>query len=59
MTDDEFMRDVLQRIATGPTLSKDLPREDATRAMQIILDGKADEVQAEIFHSVTHETRNQ
>jgi len=49
MTDEEFMRDVLQRIATGPTLSKDLPREDATRAMQIILDGKADEVQAGIF----------
>ena len=49
MTDDEFMRDVLQRIATGPTLSKDLPREDAMRAMQIILDGKADEVQAGIF----------
>lgn len=49
MTDDEFMRDVLQRIATGPTLSKDLPREDATRAMQIILDGKADDVQAGIF----------
>jgi len=49
MTDDEFMRDVLQRIATGPTLSKDLPREDATRAMQVILDGNADDVQAGIF----------
>jgi anthranilate phosphoribosyltransferase len=49
MTDDDFMRDVLQRIATGPTLSKDLPREDATRAMQIILNGNADEVQAGIF----------
>ncbi len=49
MTDEEFMRDVLQRIATGPTLSKDLTREDATRAMQIILDGRADEVQAGIF----------
>lgn len=43
------MRDVLQRIATGPTLSKDLPREDARRAMRIILDGHADEVQAGIF----------
>ena len=49
MTDDEFMRDVLQRIATGPTLSKDLPAEDAQRAMRTILDGKADEVQAGIF----------
>ena len=43
------MRDVLQRIATGPTLSKDLPREDAYRAMRIILGGQADEVQAGIF----------
>lgn len=49
MTDDEFMRDVLQRIATGPTLSKDLTRRDAQRAMQIVLAGKADEVQAGIF----------
>ena len=49
MTDDEFMRDVLQRIATGPTLSKDLPAEHAQRAMRIILDGNADDVQAGIF----------
>ncbi len=49
MSDDEFMRDVLQRIATGPTLSKDLSRLDAVRAMDIILSGKADEVQAGIF----------
>ncbi len=49
MNTSEFMRDVLQRIATGPTLSKDLPREDAYRAMRIILEGQADEVQAGIF----------
>jgi anthranilate phosphoribosyltransferase len=49
MNDTEFMRDVLQRIATGPTLSKDLPREDAYRAMRIVLEAKADEVQAGIF----------
>lgn len=49
MSDDEFMRDVLQRIATGPTLSKDLSRSDAARAMAIILAGNADEVQAGIF----------
>ncbi|ASJ71521.1 anthranilate phosphoribosyltransferase [Granulosicoccus antarcticus] len=49
MTDDEFMRDVLQRIATGPTLSKDISAEHAQRAMRIILEGKADEVQAGIF----------
>ncbi len=49
MTDDEFMRDVLQRIATGPTLSKDLPRNDARRAMRIVLEQRADEVQAGLF----------
>ncbi len=49
MSDKEFMRDVLQRIATGPTLSKDLDRAEAARAMQIILDGNADDVQAGIF----------
>ena len=49
MNDSEFMRDVLQRIATGPTLSKDLPRDDAFRAMRIVLEGRADEVQAGIF----------
>lgn len=49
MNDTEFMRDVLQRIATGPTLSKDLPRDDAYRAMRIVLEGSADEVQAGIF----------
>ncbi len=49
MNDSDFMRDVLQRIATGPTLSKDLPREDAFRAMRIILEGRADDVQAGVF----------
>lgn len=49
MSDNEFMRDVLQRIATGPTLSKDLNRQEAARAMRIILDGEADDVQAGIF----------
>lgn len=49
MKNTEFMRDVLQRIATGPTLSKNLPLEDAQRAMSIILEGNADDVQAGIF----------
>ncbi|NND91103.1 MAG: anthranilate phosphoribosyltransferase [Granulosicoccus sp.] len=49
MSDEEFMRDVLQRIATGPTLSKDLPAEHARQAMRLILENRADEVQAGIF----------
>jgi len=50
-TGDEagFLREVLQRIATGPTMSKDLSRGEARRAMRLLLGGRADEVQAGIF----------
>lgn len=44
-----FMRGVLQRIATGPEYSKDLPQEEARAALNLILDGQADPVQAGIF----------
>ena len=47
--DPDFLRSVLQRIATGPTMSKDLPRDEARRAMRQLLDGSADPVQAGIF----------
>jgi len=43
------MRSYLQRIATGPELSKDISLEEARHGMQLILDGKADPVQAGIF----------
>lgn len=43
------MRSVLQRIATGPEYSKDIPREDARLAMRAILDGAVDPVQAGVF----------
>ncbi len=43
------MRSILQRIATGPELSKDISREEAREAMSYILQGKADPVQAGIF----------
>ena len=43
------MRQFLQQIATGPTLSKDLSVTDARLGMEYILDGRADEVQAAIF----------
>lgn len=45
----ELMRSVIQRIATGPTMSKDLPAEEARQAMRWVLEGEADEVQAGIF----------
>lgn len=43
------MRSILQRIATGPELSKDLSREEACAGMRLVLDGRVDPVQAGIF----------
>lgn len=45
----DYMREVLQKIATGPTLSKDLSRDEAYQAMCLVLSGKTDPVQAGIF----------
>ncbi|KAF0193127.1 MAG: glycosyl transferase family 3-like protein [Gammaproteobacteria bacterium] len=46
---DQLLTSCIQRIATGPTMSKDLSREDARAAMQAILVGRAEPVQAAIF----------
>ena len=43
------MRQYIQKIATGPELSKDLSREEAHDGMRLILSGDADPVQAAIF----------
>ncbi len=45
----QLMRSIIQRIATGPELSKDISREEACSATVGILEGKVDEVQAAIF----------
>lgn len=47
--DAALMRSVLQRIATGPELSKDISREEARAAMHLVLDGRVDPVQAGAF----------
>ncbi|HEY8555469.1 MAG TPA: hypothetical protein VIL43_13140 [Burkholderiales bacterium] len=47
--DTGLMRSILQRIATGPTLSKDITREEARAAMRLILEGRVDAVQAGAF----------
>ncbi len=39
----------LQKIATGPELSKNLSEEESRRAMSLVLDEAVDEVQAAIF----------
>jgi len=43
------MRSYIQRIATGPEMSKDLSLDEARDGMRLILDGKVDPVQAAIF----------
>ncbi|WP_028491521.1 anthranilate phosphoribosyltransferase [Thioalkalivibrio sp. ALE19] len=43
------MRDCIQKVATGPELSKDLSRDEARAAMQAILEGHVDPVQAAVF----------
>jgi len=43
------MRSVIQRIATGPELSKDIAEQEAIDAAQAIFEGKIDPVQAAIF----------
>ncbi|WP_058555891.1 anthranilate phosphoribosyltransferase [Thiohalocapsa sp. ML1] len=43
------MRSIIQRIATGPELSKDIALEEARLGMQAILDVEVDPVQAGIF----------
>jgi len=43
------MRSVIQRIATGPELSKDISLDEARLGMQAILDAEVDPVQGGIF----------
>jgi anthranilate phosphoribosyltransferase len=43
------MRSYIQRIATGPELSKDLDEDEARDGMRLILEGRIDPVQAGIF----------
>ena len=47
--DDALMRSIIQRIATGPELSKDITRDEARRGMRLVLDGKVDPVRAAVF----------
>jgi anthranilate phosphoribosyltransferase len=43
------MRSFIQRVATGPELSKDISYEEARAAMTYILNGEVDPVQAGVF----------
>jgi anthranilate phosphoribosyltransferase len=44
-----LMHSIIQRIATGPELSKDISLEEASEGMAAILRGEIDEVQSAIF----------
>lgn len=44
-----LMHSIIQRIATGPDLSKNIDFEEAKTGMQAILNGEIDEVRAAIF----------
>lgn len=44
-----LMHSIIQRVATGPELSKDISQEEAAGGMKAIIDGHIDPVQAAIF----------
>lgn len=44
-----LMHSILQRIATGPELSKNISREEACAGMRLVLDAQVDPVQAGVF----------
>jgi anthranilate phosphoribosyltransferase len=46
---EKVMHSIIQRIATGPELSKDISREEAYQGMKAILEGRIDPVRAGIF----------
>ena len=49
LTTQDHMKSVIQRIATGPDLSKDISREEAKTAMSAILNGDISDVRSAIF----------
>ena len=49
MNSQNLIHSIIQRIATGPELSKNIETEEAEGAMSAILSGEIDEVQAAIF----------
>ena len=49
ITSTELMKSVIQRIATGPDLSKNISREEAKASMSAILNDEISDVRAAIF----------
>lgn len=49
MSAENLMRSLLQRIATGPELSKDVSEEESRAGMEAVLQGRAHPVQAALY----------
>jgi len=49
MNSQELMHSVIQRIATGPDLSKNINFDEAKDAMKAVIRGDIDDVQSAIF----------
>ncbi|MDC3316195.1 anthranilate phosphoribosyltransferase, partial [Candidatus Thioglobus sp.] len=49
MNSKELMHSIIQRVATGPELSKNISLEESKQAMEAILNNEIDEVQSAIF----------
>ena len=48
-TSQDLMKSVIQRIATGPELSKNISREEAKESMSLILNGDISDVRSALF----------
>ena len=46
---DNTMTSIIQRVATGPEMSKSISYDEARAGMRIVLDGHADPIQAAVF----------
>jgi len=46
---ENLMRSIIERIATGPEMSKDIPEAEAYEGMKAVLDGQVGDVQAALF----------
>ena len=49
MNTEKLIHSIIQRIATGPELSKNIEEEEAEAAMSAVLNGEVDDVQSAIF----------
>ena len=52
ITDDDahlLFRRIIQKVATGPEMSKDISLDDSYQAMSYILSGAADPIQVAIY----------